>query len=303
MPIEFRCSQCGKRLRVPDNAAGRQAKCPECANVQGVPGPLPAAPAAPAGVETAPLGDSLWQEALPGPSFADAGNPYAAPQAAGMPFAAERRSSGPRLGPPWERDGASLPSFFATVRDFYLSPFRFFSQMRREGGPWSPLGFAAAGSLIGCLMFMSSWFAVTLLQPNGPLDEFPADPAEQAGYILGMLFAYCCCSAVASPLLVLCSMFCCSALVHATLLMLGAATFSFETTFRVVAYAVGCTMLISLVPLCGFYVSFLAQLAYVGIGLKLAHEISGGAAAAAVLLPTILCGGGFFALVVLAVIA
>ncbi len=31
MPIEFRCLQCGKLLRTGDDTAGKQAKCPECA--------------------------------------------------------------------------------------------------------------------------------------------------------------------------------------------------------------------------------------------------------------------------------
>lgn len=247
------------------------------------------------------MADQLWQDALPAARWEDSGNPYAAPHAAGAPFGAERRARGPRRGPPWERDGASLASFFATVRDFFLSPLEFFSQMRREGGLWPPLGFAAAGSLIGSLMFMTYWLIYTLLLPNGPLDEIPADPAERIGYILGMFFTCSCCSGVISPLIVLCYTFCSSALVHLTLLMLGSATCSFETTFRVGAYATGCTMLISIVPLCGFYLAFFVQLAYLAIGLKRAHEITAGAAAAAVLLPTMLCGGGFTLVVVVAV--
>ena len=37
MPIEFRCSQCGKLLRTGDDTAGRQAQCPECGSVTLVP--------------------------------------------------------------------------------------------------------------------------------------------------------------------------------------------------------------------------------------------------------------------------
>lgn len=36
--IEFACSACGRMLKVPNQAAGRQAKCPQCAMVQIVPG-------------------------------------------------------------------------------------------------------------------------------------------------------------------------------------------------------------------------------------------------------------------------
>jgi hypothetical protein len=40
MPITFSCN-CGKTLRVPDEHAGRRAKCPACNAVVGVPGPEP----------------------------------------------------------------------------------------------------------------------------------------------------------------------------------------------------------------------------------------------------------------------
>jgi hypothetical protein len=39
MPIEFRCSQCGKLLRTGDDTAGRQAQCPECEAIGTVPTP------------------------------------------------------------------------------------------------------------------------------------------------------------------------------------------------------------------------------------------------------------------------
>jgi DNA-directed RNA polymerase subunit RPC12/RpoP len=37
MPIEFRCSRCGKLLRTGDDTAGRQAQCPECGTISLVP--------------------------------------------------------------------------------------------------------------------------------------------------------------------------------------------------------------------------------------------------------------------------
>jgi len=47
MPIEFRCPQCSKLLRTPDDAAGRKARCPECGHVSAIPQPG-AAPSGPA---------------------------------------------------------------------------------------------------------------------------------------------------------------------------------------------------------------------------------------------------------------
>lgn len=77
MPIEFPCPSCQRTLRVGDDAAGKQAKCPQCGNIV----PIPAA--------TAPAGNLPEdQPAAPGESspFAtsaatgkDAANPYASP--------------------------------------------------------------------------------------------------------------------------------------------------------------------------------------------------------------------------------
>lgn len=52
MPIEFRCTSCQALLRLPDNAASTQAKCPQCGTIVAVPsasmydGPGPGAPGA-----------------------------------------------------------------------------------------------------------------------------------------------------------------------------------------------------------------------------------------------------------------
>ncbi|MEY4179381.1 MAG: hypothetical protein RLY70_2955 [Planctomycetota bacterium] len=37
MPIEFRCSGCGKLLRTPDESAGQKARCPGCGTIVGIP--------------------------------------------------------------------------------------------------------------------------------------------------------------------------------------------------------------------------------------------------------------------------
>jgi hypothetical protein len=52
MPIEFRCSQCGQLLRVPEEAAGKSARCPKCQALMHVPG---VAIAVPPGGEPAPV--------------------------------------------------------------------------------------------------------------------------------------------------------------------------------------------------------------------------------------------------------
>jgi hypothetical protein len=49
MAIEFSCTHCGRRLRVPDEAAGKQAQCPECSGLTRVPTEVWPQPAAPSG--------------------------------------------------------------------------------------------------------------------------------------------------------------------------------------------------------------------------------------------------------------
>lgn len=66
MPIEFRCTQCQKLLRVPDETAGRQAKCPACETVLTIPS------SASAGTGQAP-------PVSPPPRDDSAFNPYQSP--------------------------------------------------------------------------------------------------------------------------------------------------------------------------------------------------------------------------------
>jgi len=88
MPIEFRCSQCSRLLRTPDETAGKQAKCPECGTVM----EIPASPVEPAGDPFAPQaspskspppegrGGSPFSQEIPSPGgHADVENPYQSP--------------------------------------------------------------------------------------------------------------------------------------------------------------------------------------------------------------------------------
>ena len=66
MPIEFSCGQCQRTLRVPDDSAGREARCPQCGTISTV--PSPAATAA-----------EFDQPAGPPPAQPTQANPYASP--------------------------------------------------------------------------------------------------------------------------------------------------------------------------------------------------------------------------------
>jgi hypothetical protein len=79
MPIEFRCSQCGKLLRTGDDTTGRQAQCPECGAISTV--PSFAAPSEPPAQPSSLPGAAspFGAGAATGPETSD--NPYQSPTA------------------------------------------------------------------------------------------------------------------------------------------------------------------------------------------------------------------------------
>ncbi len=88
MSIEFQCPNCSQMLRVPETAAGKQAKCPKCQTLANVPGVAPASEQ-----PTQPMfGSPQEQPNKPAPASE---NPYATAPMAGGGFAAgPEKSSG-----------------------------------------------------------------------------------------------------------------------------------------------------------------------------------------------------------------
>src|SRR5207237_7773150 len=88
MTIEFRCSQCSQLLRVPDTAAGKNARCPKCQALMLVPAEsVTAPPPMGGGATSAPQGTG----GMP-PAASDPFSPLGAGGAAGM--------GGPPFAPP-----------------------------------------------------------------------------------------------------------------------------------------------------------------------------------------------------------
>ena len=88
MPIEFRCSRCGRLLRAADDTSGKSARCPECGTLTTIPDSSrdgEVVPPAPPGPESAapqpgPPAGSPFATELPSPTGqADPDNPYQSP--------------------------------------------------------------------------------------------------------------------------------------------------------------------------------------------------------------------------------
>ncbi len=201
MSIEFSCAQCGQKLRVSDEAAGKRAKCPKCSQVNEIPIPpateddlrlLPEEP-------LFPPGGSPFQSAP--------ANPYLAPQAGY--YAPSEPSLGGKLGNVpadiasilnyaaalWQKNlglliGATLVLFGVTLVFVFLS--QVVAHMRlREVGVLLSLMIDLTSQLVGIFLGIGYTRITLKLARNQPVefDElFRGGPVFLS--VLGVLILY-----------------------------------------------------------------------------------------------------------------
>jgi len=173
-----------------------------------------------------------------------------------------------------------------TIGGVLLDAPNTFRTMKREGGVGSPLLFywplAVLFTLVGVAWAGAQQRFLSSL-PGGsetnPL--FEAIGMEPRTLLLVQVLM--------APVISVLVWFIWSGIAHLFLMLVGGARSSFETTLRVMAYAVGATAVFQVVPICGGFIGFFWGLVVEIIGLTEAHETSTGRAAAAVLLPIVLC--------------
>jgi hypothetical protein len=285
MPITFSCEFCGKQLRAPDGSEGKKTRCPQCGAALAIPGeevgyevaeeaPPPRPKAARAMRQCDNCGEMIPASASVCRYCGE--NPYGAPMDdAELEEAPRRRRK--RSGPPWERDGASVNSFFATVKGGLFGPSELFSKMRRDGGYSMPLMFMIIG--FTCSMLVS--FAYGLISNAIWADQrgnAPPNPAAAGGVAMAMV-----CMLVLAPIIAVIVSLVYSGLHHLGLAIVGGAQHGFETTFRVYCYAMGSVTWLNLIPfsLLPFPPVQFGMLAMFGvwmivattIGLRDAHEV------------------------------
>jgi hypothetical protein len=167
-------------------------------------------------------------------------------------------------------------------------PSAAFTAMKTEGGLGEPLIYALIGGCAGAIVSFVFAFG---MQSVGFMSA--GHNSLNALSWLGMGSAA---FLVLIPVFIVLGLFISSAVVHVCLMLVGGAKKSFETTFRVLAFAHGSTGPLQMIPLCGGLIAAVWGLVLNCIGLARAHEIETGRAILAVLLPLIVCCGGAFVL-------
>jgi hypothetical protein len=246
-------------------------------------------PSAAGGNEFAPVATPLAPAA---PTFPAANiNPYASPAETYAP-PTDFTAAGERPGLPWEVDGPGLVSWWKTSQLCLSDASQAFRLMRREGGLGSPLMFAVCGMMIGFAGQMLWQLPFLLIEAfgkgNAGGQQFALTEAMieiGGGAVITILFATF-------------GLFLSAAIYHVALLMLGGASQSFETTYRVVAFTHGSLAWLQIVPVVGGCIIFVMLFVCLINGLAQAQETTTGKAAAAVFLPLVLCIGAVVGLAV-----
>ncbi|MDB6056372.1 MAG: Yip1 domain protein [Verrucomicrobiales bacterium] len=191
----------------------------------------------------------------------------------------------PRTGLPWEHreQRGFFNAFIDTLSIVLTKPGTAFSMMRTEGGFGGPLLYAIIGGGAGVIV----WFAISLLLNSlGIMGDRENTWGPMIGMsVSSMIFVWRLAAVALAPFIF-------AGLVHLSLMLLGGAKKTFETTFRVIAFAQGSTAPLQLVPCCGVLACLVWNLVANCIGIARAHEIDTGRATLAVFLPLIVCCGG-----------
>lgn len=208
MTIEFRCSQCNQLLRVPETSAGKNARCPKCANLMQVPSAGGFAEAPPPPPPTGAGGMPSF--GAPAPAAASSGDPFSFLKAGGG-----AQGGGPPNPPPatspFGAAGAAAPigGASSTVNP-YASPVGLPVQFKPSpiaGLPINPQRVAMdpifnyawqvwkvnLGLLVGVtviIMAISMAISMVISGVQFALDQGDQHEAALAVYFLGQIISY-----------------------------------------------------------------------------------------------------------------
>lgn len=189
---------------------------------------------------------------------------------------------------PWEERGSLgfFTGLFRTAREVLFRPSDFFRKMPVSGGLTDPLLFALITGMTG-LMFLYVW---DILLHNSIQDFMTPEMKAAAGRTIFGGGAVSSAGAVLTPFMLIVCLFLASGMLHLFLSMARGAKAGFEATFRVVGYGMS-PFLFMIIPYCGALITQVWMVVLAIIGIKEAHETTGGKAAFAVLFPFLFCCG------------
>jgi hypothetical protein len=215
----------------------------------------------------------------------------------------ERLTDAARTGPAWEQleQIGIAAAVWQTVQEVLTRPAETFSTMKREGGLLAPLSYALLVGTVGYAV--NAIYQVAMRSVMNTQQQMPPGlPPELVHYMeLVQKPSFYLILAILSPFLIVFITFFQSAITHLCLMLCGGANRGFETTFRVVAYTIGSTASLELIPICGSMVAGIWRLICYCIGLAKAHETDTWRAVVAVLMPFIVCCVGSVGLIAAAV--
>ena len=182
---------------------------------------------------------------------------------------------------------------FSTMNDSLFRPSEFFKKMPVTGGLTDPLLYALIVGMVG-MMFSYFWQVVTQGAMQNMMPGMPYGSGQDMLQGVGLALL-----AFFSPFLIIIGLFVTAGILHLCLMLVKGARTGFETTFRVVSYGYSAYVFL-IVPFCGNLLAGVWAIVLYIIGLREAHETTGGKAAFAVFLPVIVCCGlGLLALAVI----
>jgi hypothetical protein len=169
---------------------------------------------------------------------------------------------------------------FRTMIDVLFRPSEFYKKMPVTGGLTDPLLYALIVGMVG-LMFSYLWQILSRGAMENMIPRAGLHVLQGAGLALLAFF---------SPFLLIIGLFVSAGILHVALLMVKGEKAGFEGTFRAVAYGYSANIFM-VIPFCGGLIAGVWAIVLYIIGLREAHETTGGKAAFAVFLPAIVCCG------------
>lgn len=265
MPIQFQCPHCAHAMQLPDTAAGKQGKCPQCQGVVTVPAAMAAAPVSPQDEEFwSEVGDEKKEQ--PVEEEGSHGQPKKSDAQLLKMYLAkdDEEKQLKRIGLPWEnpREGGVLERYWDTAVMIMQHPSTAFGEMRVKGGIKKAVMYLILGAVFGSFftaLYVTIGYGVMAVGVIRMVDAYADEEAEdeEAADVVTTAVTVGVAIAIAITFFViffggvfvtLVHSFLQAFVLHGTLSIAGIKEKDFERTFRITAFSNGSIQLCFIVP-------------------------------------------------------